>query len=128
MAERNQEDQTVRVEQAANIIDILASLGRGHFIVDAGRKCWELTEAIVDVRAKGKLVITLDIEPGGFAKDGRVNQFVIRPEVKITKPEHPQGKSIFFVTPDNKLTRNDPDQEELEFSSSEKEGDTNGRR
>lgn len=121
MAGRNDEqEQTVKAEQAADVISILATLSRGNFIVEAGRKCWELTEAIVDVRAKGKLVITLDIEPGGFAKDGRVNQFVIRPEVKITKPEHPQGKSIFFVTPDNKLTRNDPDQEELGFEEKEK--------
>jgi hypothetical protein len=49
-----------------------------------------------------------------------VNQFEIRPDVKITKPEHKQGKSIFFVTPEGKLTRDDPDQEELNFMGKEK--------
>lgn len=121
-----EEDQIVKAEQAADIIGILAALNRGNFIVEAGRKCGELSRAIVDVRSKGgKLVITLEFEPAGFAKDGRVNQLVIRPEVKITKPEHAQGKSIFFVTPDCKLTREDPDQDEFEF---DKEKDTNGRR
>lgn len=115
-------------EASANVADIVStmvSMNRGNFVIECGRKLDELSRAIVDTGGKGKLTIVLEVTPSGM-KDGRVNQFEIRPNVAINKPEHPQGKSIFFVTEDCKLTRDDPDQLEMSYEMPERE--TNGRR
>jgi hypothetical protein len=109
-AKKQEEDGS----QVADILGTLAELDRGNFCVDAGRKMQRLCEAVANVRGSGILTIKLKIKPAGFSKDtGRVNQFEIQPEIKIDEPEHPLRKSLFFVTEDAKLTRDDPDQEKL---------------
>ena len=109
-------------ERVADIISTLVVMNRGNFIIECGREMQELTDAIKDTGKKGALVIKLEVTPSGL-KDGRVNQVEIRPDVSINKPKHDQGKSIFFVTEDNKLVRDDPNQLDIEF-----ERETNGRR
>ncbi|HEY4087158.1 MAG TPA: hypothetical protein VGM43_14530 [Bryobacteraceae bacterium] len=99
---------------SADIISTLVELNRGKFILTAGQKLGELAEAIIDTGGKGKLTITLEVTPSGM-QSGKVNQFEIRPNVSISKPEHAQGKSIFFVTEDGRLTREDPNQMDMEF-------------
>lgn len=101
------------VDRQADIISTLVVLNRGNFVIECGRELQELTDAIVDTGKKGELVIKLAVNPCGL-KDGRVNQFEIRPDISINKPKHDQGKSIFFVTSDNKLVRDDPNQMEFE--------------
>lgn len=108
--------------QVADIISTLVVLNRGNFVIECGRELQELTDAIVDTGKGGGITIKLKVTPSGL-KAGRVNQFEIRPEIAIDKPRHDQGKSIFFVTPDNKLVREDPNQMEMEY-----EKETNGRR
>jgi hypothetical protein len=112
-------------EAVANIIETLIVMNRGNFIIECGREMQELTDAIIDTGGKGSLVIKLEVTPSGL-KDGRISQVDISPSIDIKKPKHDQGKSIFFVTADNKLVRDDPDQENFEFA--EKERETNGRR
>jgi hypothetical protein len=114
-------------EEAARVNDIISTLivmSRGNFVIDAGRELFELTEAIKDTGKKGKLVITLEVTPSGLRK-GVVNQCEIRPDVTIQKPKPDQGKSIFFITDDNHLVREDPAQMEMEL---ETERETNGHR
>jgi hypothetical protein len=109
-------------QEVADIISTIVVLNRGNFVIECGRELQELTDAIVDTGKKGALVIKLEVTPSGL-KEGRVNQFEIRPDVSINKPKHDQGKSIFFVTQDNKLVREDPNQMQMEY-----ERETNGRR
>ena len=112
-------------ENVADIISTLVVLNRGNFVIEAGRELAELTEAITQTNAKGKLVITLEISPSGWKDDGRCNQVDLKPKITIDKPKKEQGKSIFFVTDDNKLTREDPAQTDL---VADEERETNGRR
>lgn len=117
--ENKDESKSVAV---ADILGTLAELDRGNFAINAGRMLQELNEAIVEVRGKGTLTIKLKITPAGFSKEtGRVNQFEIQPEISIDKPEHPLRKSLFFITEDAKLTREDPDQSHL-FEEEEQHG------
>lgn len=111
-------------QNVADIIGTLVVLSRGNFVIDAGRELHELTEAIKDTGKKGVLTIKLEVTPSGLRK-GVVNQVEIRPDISISKPKPDQGKSIFFITEDHKLTREDPDQMEMDL---EMERETNGRR
>jgi NAD(P)H-hydrate repair Nnr-like enzyme with NAD(P)H-hydrate epimerase domain len=101
--------------RTADVIGTLTLLSRGHFIIDCGHELQELTDAIKETNKEGKLTITLKITPSGWKKGtGRANQVDIAPSVTISKPQHDQPKSIFFLTEDeNKLVRDDPDQELL---------------
>lgn len=112
-------------QDVANIIETLIVMNRGNFVIECGREMQELTDAIIDTGGKGTLVIKLEVTPSAL-KDGRISQVDISPSIDIKKPKHDQGKSIFFVTADNKLVREDPAQMGMEFAEQERE--TNGRR
>lgn len=100
--------------EVSDILGTLADLDRGNFVILAGRRLLELTKACADVRAKGSLTIKLKLTPVGRSEaTGKVNQFEIKPEISIDKPEHPLRPSLFFATEDARFTRNDPDQESL---------------
>ena len=108
--------------EISDILSTLAELDRGMFAVNAGRKWLELCKGIVEVRAGGTLTIKLKVKPVGISQEtGKVNQFEIKPEISIDKPEHPLRPSLFFVTEDARVTRDDPDQERL-FDESQMEG------
>ena len=110
------EEQKKNDSEVSDILSVLADLDRGHFSINAGRKWFELSKAIQDVRGSGTLTIKLKVKPVGISQStGKVNQFEIKPEISIDKPEHPLRPSLFFVTEDAKVTREDPDQEALDF-------------
>jgi hypothetical protein len=111
--ERNFKMAVKREKKTADILNTLVVLNRGRFVLEAGDQLAQLTEAIVAANAKGKLTITLDVTPSGWKSDGRCNQVDVKPTVTLTKPKTVQGKSIFFVTDDSKLVREDPSQEEM---------------
>ncbi len=116
------QQNAVERSEVADIIQTLVVMSRGKFVVEAGVEFQALADAIVDTGKKGSITIKLEVTPSGL-KNGRVNQFEIRPDVSIQKPKHDAGKSIFFVTEDNRLVRDDPDQMDMQF-----EGESNARR
>lgn len=107
-------DQQQQAAQASDIISVMAELNRGNFMIECGRQLQEAKDAIVRTGKKAKLTITLEIIPAGM-RDGRINQLEISPSVTIKEPQESQGTSIFFVGEDGRLTRNDPQQEILNF-------------
>ncbi len=56
--------------------------------------------------------MSLEVIPGAMTQ-GRASQMEITPKVKIEEPLASQGTSIFFVSDDNKLSRNDPEQMDM---------------
>jgi NAD(P)H-hydrate repair Nnr-like enzyme with NAD(P)H-hydrate epimerase domain len=105
-----------KIEQrdAADFLGTLVVLNRGKTVIDASRELQEVINAIISTNKKGSITIKLDISPSGWKEGtGRANQVDIDPEITSKIPRHNQGKSIFFVTDDNKLTRDDPEQEAL---------------
>jgi hypothetical protein len=119
------QDTAIQNKEVADILSTMIVLSKGRFVIEAGIQLQKLTDAMVDTGKKGSITIKLEFTPSGL-KDGRVNQFEIRPDITIQEPRHEMGKSIFFVDDHNKLMRDDPDQMEMGFEESEKE--TNGRR
>ena len=71
----------------------------------------EIVEAVTAEGKAGKLTFTLAIKPHG---DGAV---MVVDEIKIAKPKPTKGGSLFFVTPDNNLERQDPRQRAMELRS-----------
>lgn len=112
--------------RVADIVGTLVVLNRGNFIIDAGREFQEVVDGLIATNKPGELVIKLKIKPSGWDKDtSRPIQVDVEPEIIAKVPRHEQGKSIFFVTPDNKLTRDELERQPL-FEMPERE--TNGRR
>lgn len=104
------------LDKVTDIVGTLVNLNRGNFVIEAGRKLTELTEACARTRKKGVLTIKLEVLPTGInQRTGRVNQFELDPEVSIKKPELSQPSSIFFFTENGTLTRDDPDQMEMDL-------------
>jgi hypothetical protein len=105
--------------EAADILGTLAVLNRGNLIIDAGRDMQEVVNGIVATNKPGKITITLEIKPSGWDRDtGRATQVDITPEIATRIPKPDQGKSIFFLTEENRLTRDELDRQPL-FEGSE---------
>lgn len=63
---------------------------------------------IGQARASGKLTVTFDF----VLADGVVE---VRADIVSKTPKRPRGRSIFWVTPENNLSRRNPRQPDLPF-------------
>lgn len=107
------EAQTTQ-RDAADFLGTLVVLNRGKTVIDCSRELQNVLDAVIETRKKGSLTIKLDITPEGFDRGtGRTNQVDIDPSISSKIPRHDQTPSVFFVTEDNKLTRDDPAQTAL---------------
>lgn len=68
----------------------------------------QLHDILVQQGGKPKAKLTLTL---GFVLDSGVIE--VKGEVKVALPELRRGKTIFYATPDNSLTRRHPKQQEL---------------
>ena len=100
--------------RAADLIGTLVVLNRGNTMIDASRELQAIIDAIVDTNKPGELIIKLKIKPSGYDKRTmRTNLVEFDPEITAKIPRHDQGKSSFFLTDDNLLTREDPAQSKM---------------
>lgn len=92
----------------------LASLEDGRLHGDLSDGMRELVEKLHDAAinaggiAKGKLAVTLD-----FVLKGGVVE--VTAEYSLKAPKLARGRSIFWATPENNLTRRNPHQPDLPF-------------
>lgn len=115
--------QQIKAAQASDILTVLAELNRGKFMIECGRQLQVGTDSVIRTGGKSaKLTITLDIR-GASIKDGRVNAVDVSPTIVLKEAQPNQGKSLFFVSEEGNLTRDDPDQTEM-FAEEE---NTDGR-
>lgn len=90
-------------------IDTLRQIEAGFLLEDLAEKQRELVEAIQHTGKKGTLTITLSYVPEGQG------QLSIAADLKVKAPQMARGRSLFFITPDANLDRNDPRQQELDI-------------
>ena len=102
-----------QVQTAVDFVQTIADLKNGKALIDCSRKLTKLVAAVVDVKKKGKLTLQLLIEPAGVGDDGRITETSVSWQCSIVEPQPDTGRSVFFVTRDGRLSRNDPNQEEL---------------
>ena len=99
------------MSSARPFLDTLRELGQGVTHDELSDKLQELVAAVVDTSKGGKLSITIAIKP----TDGKSGAVVVSAEVKSTLPKHPAPSSVFFVSPENNLVRQDPRQIAMEL-------------
>lgn len=94
------------------VSQLLPIIDDGDFNADLNRAQQDLIGDIANAalnaggKAKGKIVITLDYELDGAMLD-------IKPELKVTRPKTRRGRSAFWLTQDNHLSRTNPRQHDM---------------
>jgi len=82
----------------------------GSVAQDINSKFNELVSAVLETGAKGELTVKLLVKPSKYAMGGAVVEVEAEHEVKSKVPELKVGKSVFFITKDGRMTREDPAQ------------------
>lgn len=95
----------ITVMKRGDALDMIAQIGRGATVADIedGAKTCALTSQ--ETGKKAKLIIELTFDP-----DSKTDAMRISSKVKTRLPEQPQKAALFFVTPEGRLTRQDPRQ------------------
>lgn len=73
---------------------------------DLSDKLQELVAAVSSEGKGGTLTLVIRIKPANAGSGA----LVVNDEIKLTKPKESRSGSIFFVSPENNLIRNDPKQ------------------
>lgn len=105
--------------QNVDYVATLMEMKGGKVVAAVSKKFNELMAAVCEVKSGGTISLTLKITPSGLNERGDVNAVDIEETCAIKKPERTFGKSMFYVTPDAKLTTKHPDQQEMEFEPAE---------
>lgn len=81
--------------------------GKAHDeLSDALQEC---VASVVEEGRTAKLTFTVTVKKSGAGEGA----FIVMDEIKTSLPKPDKGGSIFFVTPDNNLIREDPRQRSL---------------
>lgn len=111
--------------QRTDLLQILLDMRNGQVAADCNDKFNKVLAAVLETGGKGELTIKLFVRPSKMGMGGAVIEVETEHECKAKVPELAVGRSLFFVTKDGRLTRNDPDQETM--FDPEKKGHENGR-
>jgi len=100
-----------------NALDVLKTIRKGRLVHEMAEKIQELTTAVREHGKKGDLVLKLTISPIGKTDADGIGSINVTLEdsLRINKPEARKGATIFFASRKGTLTRNNPDQTEMEM-------------
>lgn len=102
---------------AQSLVDILGQIRGGAALNDASRELAELIRAVKEVGKKGKLTLTIEVEPD--KTDATVVTF--QPEVTVKTPKRAYAKGIFYIDErTGSVSREDPRQMEMELERQSK--------
>lgn len=101
---------TIQNNQPRGAMQVLPEMRGGALVKEITEALHEVTEAVLANQKGGKITLTLDIKPG----QGADNALVIKDTLKVTTPKPTLNSTIFFADSKNSLTRNDPNQLELQ--------------
>lgn len=92
----------------------LTTLEKGHLHADLSKELENLVAKLHDLREGGISEPTASITVKlNFKLEKRM--VIVSPKYDVKLPELPRDKSYYFVTPENRLSRHDPDQRDFEF-------------
>jgi len=87
--------------------DVLGEIENGELLADMTKALYEVVRAVRETRKPGGIKLAVKITPtgkGGVTIDAKYEPVV---------PEHDRPSTVFFLSPDGTLLRNDPDQPQL---------------
>jgi hypothetical protein len=91
-----------------NFLEFLQTFRRGELLAEGDAKLTELVEALAIQKGNGSLTLKLSF------KTNKAGQIEIVPDMVIKKPARALGTGIYFASDDNRLTRRDPNQMDIE--------------
>jgi hypothetical protein len=91
-----------------NFLEFLQGFRRGELLNTADDKLRELVEALALHQGAGTLTIKFAFNVN------KAGQLEVNPDVTIKKPTRALGTGIYFASDDNRLTRRDPNQMDIE--------------
>jgi len=94
-------------------IALLAQLDGGRVVTDLAEKYPQVVEAVKRTGRPGELTLKLKIAPDG---KGDVQTVEVHGKVVPNIPTPVRRGTVFFVTEDNQLSRQDPNQKEIDFA------------
>lgn len=93
------------------ITDVMGQIRGGFALAEAGKKLVEVVAAVRATNKPGEVTFTIKVKPD--KTDDRV--VLMSPSVKAKVPEKGFSDGIFFVGPDNRLSKEDPAQTEMQL-------------
>lgn len=93
-------------------MQVLAQMHGGLTVTEASDELAKLVAAVKKSGKKGSLKITLTVTPDG---KGEVHSVETEAKVTVDAPKKNVRPTVFFVGEDNSLSREDPNQKEIEF-------------
>lgn len=102
----------------------LADLNGGSVTTDLDRELEKLQKAVFDTGRKGKLTLTVELEPGGVDGDtGEVDRVKVNAKVKPDLPRRGHGTDQFWIDRKYGLSREHPKQRALNLVPDADESD-----
>lgn len=89
-------------------VDTLREIEYGALLDELAEAQQQVVDAVMETGKKGQITIVLNYNPEGQG------QITIATDLKSKIPALPRGKSLFFVTPERNLSRQDPRQMEID--------------
>lgn len=93
-----------------DVLAVVMDMRNGAVAADCNNKFNDVLKAVIETGGKGELTIKLKLEPAKMGMGGVVVEVEASHECKVKKPELAVGRSVFFVTGEGDLTRDDPAQ------------------
>lgn len=109
------QDAIAQIISANPALAMLAQLDRGRIVADLAEAYPALVEAVHRTRKPGELQIKIKIKP----VKGEPGGLNVAADVLPKVPKNERRETFFFVTEDNLLSREDPQQPDLPFAQAE---------
>lgn len=87
--------------------ETIIKINEGGTVAELSSQLKKLVEAVCEHGKGGTLTLTVKVKP---ASEGSTEVVMVEAAVKTKLPEPERGTTIFFVTQDHNLVRNDPKQ------------------
>lgn len=94
-------------------VDTLRDIEHGNLLDELAQQQHRIVNKVLETNGTGELAIVLKYKTTGKG------QITIEAVIKQKVPAYPRGQSLFFITPEGNLDRNNPKQPQLPFGRSE---------
>jgi len=94
--------------------DTIIALNKGATVAQLNEEICKLIHAVRATAKSGSITLALKITPGA---KGNADMVFIEPDIKVKLPVEPKGSTLFFTTEDDRLTRYDERQREMDFEA-----------
>ncbi len=103
----------------ADFISTVMEMRDGKVAAQVNQKFSELMTAIAEHQGKGSFTLKLSVTPAKLGLRDEVAEVEIDYDISMKKPFRKLSKAQFFMTPDGQLSRQDPNQFQMDFERKE---------